>query len=83
MDEATFFFKMQKDELYKRVKIWGVVSFIPIVLAAGPFAGYVAGDYLRRKCGLDFLLYISIGIGFIVSITEVIRIVRLLIKITK
>ncbi len=74
---------MQKEEFYKWVKIWGIVSFIPMVLAAGPLAGYLAGDYLRKKSGLDFVLYVCIGAGCITSIAEVIRIVRVLIKITR
>ena len=73
---------MQKDEFYKRLKVWGMVSFIPMVLAAGPFAGYLAGDYLSRKSGLGFVLYICIAVGFIASIVEVIKIIRLVTKIT-
>jgi len=72
---------MQKDELYKRVKIWGMVSFIPMLLAAGPFIGYLVGDYLKIKSGWDSLLYICIVIGFIASIIEVARVIRLVIKI--
>jgi hypothetical protein len=71
---------MQKEDLYKRVKIAGMVFFIPVMLAAGPFAGYFAGDYLAKKTGLAYILFICIGIGFMASIMEIIRIIRLVTK---
>lgn len=74
---------MQKEEFYKRIKIAGMISFIPLMLAAGPFIGYLAGDYLGKKSGLAYVIFICIGIGFLVSITEVIRIIRLVTKINK
>jgi hypothetical protein len=75
---------MQKEGLYKRIKVAGMVSFIPVVLAAGPIAGYVAGDYLQKKLGLPYYAaIICIGIGFIAGITEVIRIIRLVVKISR
>jgi hypothetical protein len=74
---------MQKDDFYKRVKIAGMIAFIPIMLAAGPFAGYFAGDYLVRKTGLAYILFICIGLGFMASIMEIIRIIRLVTKMAK
>jgi len=74
---------MQKEEFYKRIKIAGMVSFIPLMLAAGPLVGYLAGDYLEKRFGLAHILFICIGLGFAASITEVIRIIRLVTKITK
>ncbi len=71
---------MPKEEFYKWVKIAGLVSFIPLLLAVGPLAGYLVGDYLKNKFGLDYLLFICIGIGFITSTSEVIKIIRIVIK---
>lgn len=68
-----------KAEFYKIAKIWGLVSFIPVVLAAGPIAGYFFGEYLERKFG--FAPYISIflvAIGFIAGGREVVRILKLI-----
>jgi len=73
---------MQKEELYKRLKVAGLISFIPLLLAVGPLAGYIVGDYLKNKFGLEYLLFICIGLGFISSISEVIKIIRLVVKIT-
>ncbi|MDD4894366.1 MAG: hypothetical protein PHW54_03530 [Candidatus Omnitrophica bacterium] len=73
---------MRKEELYKRIKVAGMISFIPVMLAAGPFMGYIAGDYLVKKTGVGYILFVCIGIGFIASITEVIKIIRLVTKLT-
>ena len=72
----------QKEDLYKRIKIAGMISFIPMVLAAGPLGGYIIGTYIKNKFNLSsVVLYISIGIGFIASITEAVRIIRLVLKV--
>lgn len=73
---------MQKEDFYKRVKIAGMVAFIPIMLAAGPFAGYFTGDYLAKKTGLSYIIYICIGLGFMASIMEIARIIRIVTKIS-
>jgi len=68
-------------QFYKLAKIWGLVSFIPVVMAAGPIAGYFLGEYLEGKFG--FAPYISISLvamGFIAGGREVIRILRLINK---
>ncbi len=71
----------KKAEFYKVAKIWGLVSFIPVVLAAGPIAGYFFGEYLERKFG--FAPYISmffVAMGFIAGAREVVRILKLINK---
>jgi len=73
-----------KAELYKIARIWGLVSFIPVVLAAGPIAGYFFGEYLEKKFG--FAPYISmflVAIGFIAGAREVVRILKLIRKSDK
>ena len=72
---------MNKDELYKRIKIAAMISFIPIVLVAGPLSGFFLGEFLQKKFNLStYSLFISITIGFIVSIRETVRILRLVAK---
>lgn len=74
----------EKTEFYRLAKIWGLVSFIPVVMAAGPIAGYFLGEYLEKKFG--FAPYISISLsamGFIAGAREVIRILRLIKKSDK
>jgi len=73
---------MQKDEFYKRVKIAGMLSFIPFVLAAGPFAGYLLGEYLQKRFALaSYVSSVTISIGLITGIIETIRIIRLVYRI--
>lgn len=74
----------EKKDIYKWIKIAGMLSFIPPVLALGPFAGYLAGNFIVEKFGLKlYVTYLFIGLGFIASIKEVIRIVKLVVKIEK
>lgn len=75
---------MGKEELYKRIKIGGAISFIPVILATGPLAGYFIGDYIQKKFGLPpYLTFIFAGLGFIGSITETINIIRFVLKMDK
>ena len=70
-----------KAEAYKWVKIGGILSFLPFVIAAGPVAGYIVGDYLVRKFGLPFYtLLILITLGIAGSIRETIRIIKFALK---
>lgn len=71
----------KKTDFYRLAKIWGLVSFIPVIMAAGPISGYFAGEYLEKKIG--FAPYVSISfaaLGFIAGAREVIRILRLINK---
>lgn len=64
-----------KQEFYKRVKVAGMVTFIPIIMAAGPLGGYFFGDFLREKFSLNFYFPLfCAAIGFITSGMEVARI---------
>jgi F0F1-type ATP synthase assembly protein I len=68
-------------EVYRMARIWGLVSFIPVVMAAGPIAGYFLGEYLERKFGFAPYLSISlVALGFIAAAREVVRILRLINK---
>lgn len=71
----------RKADVYRWIKIGGLLSFLPFVLGAGPIAGYVLGSYLERRFGLP--VYVSIllvTVGFIASIKETIRIVKMALK---
>ena len=68
-------------KVYKWIKIGGLLSFIPVIMAAGPLAGYFSADYLQKRFGLPgYISPIFITIGFIASARETIRIIRLAIK---
>lgn len=71
----------KKAEFYRLTKVWGLVSFVPVVLAAGPLAGYFLGDYLEKKIGFaPYLSLIFLGLGFVTSIKEIIKILKLIDK---
>lgn len=75
---------MPKEELYKQVKIVGMISFIPIVLAAGPLTGYAVGSYLQKRFDLSaHVTNICIAAGFISSLMEVVKIIRIVLKTAK
>ena len=57
------------------------MSFIPVVMAAGPLAGYFLADYLEKKLGLpDFISTICIVTGFAASARETVKIIKLALK---
>lgn len=73
-----------KEDFLKRIKIAGMISFIPVILAAGPLSGFFVGSLLREKFNLSFyFLFICIGLGVIISVKEVVRIIRLVLNIDK
>ena len=75
---------MASKDFYKRIKIAGMISYIPIVLAASPLCSFFLGEYLQKKFNLpSYILIIFIALGFVVGIRESIRIIRLVVKIEK
>lgn len=75
---------MPKGSFYQGIKIIGFVTFIPFILAAGPLSGFWVGDFLVKKFRLpDYLVLVGIGLGFLVAVMEVIKILKAVIKATK
>lgn len=73
-----------KNGLYKWLKIGGLLSFLPFVMVAGPLAGFFAGDYLIRRFNFPvYTSYILAGLGFLGSLRETIRIIRVTIKMDR
>ena len=71
----------RKAEFYRWIKIGGLLSFLPFILAAGPLAGFYLGNYLERRFGLPAYVPIAlIVIGFAVSFKETIRIVKITLR---
>jgi hypothetical protein len=68
-------------KVYKWIRIGGLLSFIPVVMATGPLGGYFLADYLEKKFGLpDFTSVICIIVGFVASTRETIKIIKLALK---
>lgn len=73
-----------KQEIYKWVRLGGLLSFIPFVLAAGPVAGYLAGGYLVNRFGFPDITPAALGmVGFIAGARETVRIIRIALKTEK
>ena len=74
-----------KKESYKWIKIGGILSFIPFVLMGGALLGYILADYLDKKMVYaPFIVFpVCIGIGMLVSVIEVVRIIKLAVKISE
>jgi F0F1-type ATP synthase assembly protein I len=71
----------KKADFYKWTKIWGLLSFVPVVLTAGPLAGYFLGAYLEKKIGhAPYLSLVFLAFGFFTSIREIIKILKLVQK---
>jgi hypothetical protein len=74
-----------KKELYRWIKIAGILSFIPFVLMGGALFGYLAGDYLEKKIVLSpFIVFPGcVALGILASAIEVARIIKLAVKISE
>jgi hypothetical protein len=73
-----------KQKLYKRIKIAGLISLIPIIMAVTPLAGFALGEYLQNRFKLGgHIVLVFIALGFLSAIFEIIRIIRLVIRIEK
>lgn len=71
----------RRADLYKWIKIGGLLSFLPFVLVAGPMAGFLLGNYLEKKLGLPSWVSIAlITVGFIGSLRETIRVVKIALR---
>ena len=67
----------KRSEVYDWIRVAGIVSFIPIILVSGAFAGYIIGEYLHRKFGVPVaLIFLFIAAGTGVSVIEVVRIIK-------
>jgi len=73
--------EQKKKDIYRWIKIGGLLSFLPFILAAGPLAGYALGDYLEKKFGFPhYASLIFIALGFAGSIRETVRIVKMALR---
>ncbi len=75
---------MRKEDFYKGVKTVGFVTFIPFMLAAGPLSGYFVGDFIHKKFNLSSqVVLLSVVIGFIAGVIEMIRILKIVARMNK
>ena len=68
---------MNRAMVFGRIKVAGLLSLIPIVLAAGPLIGYVSGYYLIKLFNFPhYTLVVCAIIGLIAAARETIKIIR-------
>ncbi len=73
-----------RSDFYKRVKVAGLISFIPFVLVAGPVSGYFLGSFFESKFGgRGYAVFVFMMIGLAAAVFETIKILRLVVKIEK
>ena len=73
-----------KQETYQRIKILGVVLFIPFAVGIGPLAGFFMGLYLARKFSLGvYVIFICITLGFLSGAFETVRIIKFIFRESK
>lgn len=71
-------------QVYQQILIVSIVAFVPVVLASGLAAGYIAGIFLRDQFHLPwFVFLICVVLGVASSFYEVVRLIRLAIKTEK
>lgn len=71
----------KKKIVYKWIRIAGLLSFIPFVLAAGPLGGYFLGSYLEKRFALPYYItLIFIAMGLIGSTFETVKIIRIVLR---
>jgi len=63
--------------VYSTIRIMGLGSLIPFVLAAGPLGGYLLGTYVvGRFAWPQYISHIFVVIGFLGSMTETYKIIK-------
>ncbi len=72
---------MKREEIYGWVRTAGLLAIIPIILVAGPLGGYLIADLLVKKIGLPVqVTVICVILGFIASVRETIKIIRIALR---
>lgn len=74
----------RKESIYRWIRLSGLVTLIPIVLAAGPLAGYYAGDWLCGRFGLPrWVSLAGMVAGLLGGIRETVTIIRAALRETR
>ena len=67
----------KKNAVYSQVKQLGVLTTVPIILLAGPTIGFFLGSWIDRKANIyPWFTIIFVGLGFVGSAREVIRLLK-------
>jgi F0F1-type ATP synthase assembly protein I len=62
---------------YKRIRQLGLLSAIPLILAAAPLIGYFIGQRIDRALGTNpVFMFVFLGLGFAAGVRETILLIR-------
>ena len=62
---------------WKELRQLGVLTTVPIILLAGPAVGFFVGSWIDRKSHIyPWFTIIFIGLGFVGSAREVVRLLK-------
>lgn len=72
---------MKKAKAYKWIRVAGLLSLLPIIMAAAPMAGYWSGEFLTKRFAFPRqTTIVCVIIGFAAGLREAIRIIRAALK---
>jgi hypothetical protein len=75
---------MTTTKTFRWVKVGGLLTLIPIVLAAAPLAGYLAGEWLMLKFRFPrHTTIVCVIIGFAASVRETVKIIKAALRVVK
>jgi hypothetical protein len=62
---------------YKQARQLGLLTTIPMILAAAPLVGYFLGRWIGGKLGMElFLSLLGLGLGLVAGVRETVVILR-------
>jgi hypothetical protein len=75
---------MLSERSFRWIRISGLLALIPIVLAAAPLAGYIAGDWLVKTFHSPrYVMIACVIIGFVAGVRETVKIIEAALKATR
>ena len=73
--------KKAEDNLYAKFRTLGLLTTIPMMLAAGPLVGFFIGDFLDNKFNSKpIFVAIFVVVGFVAGARESVRILKMAAK---
>ena len=75
---------MTTTKTFRWIRLAGLLTLIPIVMAAAPLAGYVAGDWLSFRFRFPrYTVILCVIIGFAAAVRETVIIIKAALKIAR
>lgn len=73
--------KPVKETVYRRIRVSGLLTLIPIALCVGPLAGFAAGEWLRDTFSLPHWVPAACAAcGFLGGVLETVRVIKVALR---